>query len=186
MTNPPDEWAGLIEKLEAAALADASKHLGFAGSGVVAVLQEDLSRLIAAVRSGKDEGSRAQERVPTEPVEAAVVGDWKEAADGLCAEMLKHAPRQIEKISEALYETLLDSVQTYLRENTDYNLSAELRRAQREEDRANNALRSVAEALKVDVDGFPNYPTPEMIADQCLAAMADREQPGTQRSGVDQ
>jgi hypothetical protein len=75
MTNPPDEWAGLIEKLEAAALADASKHLGFAGSGVVAVLQEDLSRLIAAVRSGKDEGSRAQERVPTEPVEAAVVGD---------------------------------------------------------------------------------------------------------------
>lgn len=116
-------------------------------------------------------GSRPQEAVPTEQAEPAVL-DWKEAASGLCAAVLKQAPLQIEKVSELLYEGLLNDVQAYLRENVGYNLSGELKRANRDADRANTALQSVAIVLGVDTHGFPNYPTPEMVDDQCRAVVA--------------
>ena len=106
----------------------------------------------------------------TQPDSADSAGqDWRGAADGLCAEMLKQAPAQARKVADTLYETLLDTVQDYLRENVDYNLSADLKRAKRGEDCANNSLRLVAVAVDVEVKGFPNYPTPAMIADLCIA-----------------
>lgn len=105
--------------------------------------------------------------IPTEQT-APPVFDWKAAANGLCDEMLKQAPTQARKVADTLYETLLDTVQDYLRDNVDYNLSADLMRAKRREDCANSALRLVALALDVEVRGFPNYPTPEMLADQCV------------------
>lgn len=114
----------------------------------------------------KDNGSRLA-GVPTEEPQAAVL-DWKEAANSLCAAMLDQAPAQVLKISDALYGTLLDSIQDYLRENVDYNLSSELMRAKKYESDANRALQSVAIALGVDTHSFPAYPTPEMVADQCI------------------
>lgn len=94
--------------------------------------------------------------------------DWKDAANRLCAAMLDQAPSQVQKIADTLYGTLLDTVQDYLRENVDYNLSAELMRAKRDEAEANRALQTVAIAMGVDTYGFPNYPLPAMIADLCV------------------
>lgn len=113
----------------------------------------------------------ASPSVPTEGHDAAVL-DWKETADALCAEMMRRAPAQIEKVADDLYETLLNTVQVYLRENIDYNLSADLLRAKNSALRANNALQSVANEMGVDTYGFPNYPTPEMIADRCVETFA--------------
>jgi hypothetical protein len=71
MTVKPEEWEGL-EALarEYRPTMDKDTVHDWAKDA-----RDGLFCLIAAVRSGKDEGSRAQERVPTEPVEAAVVGD---------------------------------------------------------------------------------------------------------------
>jgi hypothetical protein len=73
MTVKPEEWEGLEARLNDV-IQTAESNYNSSGPLTITELQSCL-RLIAAVRSGKDEGSRAQERVPTEPVEAAVVGD---------------------------------------------------------------------------------------------------------------
>ena len=116
--------------------------------------------------------------------------NWTHAADDLCSAMLKQAPMHIEKISDALYEGLLNDVQAYLRENVDYNLSHELRRAKGDAGVANNALAAVALELGVETKGFPNYPTPGMVEDQCVgaigkmrAALSETEQVGMKPEG---
>lgn len=118
----------------------------------------------------KEHGAVAQALLPTEGQDAAVL-DWKEAATGLCEAVLKQAPSHIQKVSDALYEGLLNDVQAYLRENVDYNLSGELSRAKADAARAHLALQGVAIELGRETYGFPNYPTPEMVADQCVEAI---------------
>lgn len=99
--------------------------------------------------------------------------DWETAADSLCGEMLKQAPGQVRKVADTLYETLLDTVQDYLRDNVGYNLSGELRRAKDNEAAANEALKSLALAMRVDVASFPHWPTPVMLSEQCVKKHSD-------------
>lgn len=52
--------------------------------------------------------------------------DWNVAAEKLCAAMDHRAAQLAKRASEHLYEDFLYSVQEYLRDNTEFNLSSEL------------------------------------------------------------
>lgn len=69
--------------------------------------------------------------------------DWKAGADRICDEMLKTSPKAVRRLADSLYETLMNDVQDYLRENVEYNLSSELARARNEAEAARECLRNV-------------------------------------------
>jgi hypothetical protein len=85
MTNPPDEWEGL-EALAREAYRDFGLADIAVGGGeratvsvprfISAASPSVVLRLIAAVRSGKDEGSSAKEADTHRVAEQPVLGDW--------------------------------------------------------------------------------------------------------------
>lgn len=53
---------------------------------------------------------------------------WEAGAEAVCAAMLARAPKAVRRLSEDLYEGLMNDVQDWLRENVSYNLASELHR----------------------------------------------------------
>jgi hypothetical protein len=94
---------------------------------------------------------RNQARNTAQPGEAVFAdgsGEWKDAADRICAAMVKRAPDAIRKASEALYEQMLYDVQDYLRENVSFNLASELASAKRRAEIAEAQSKRLAALLE--------------------------------------
>ena len=62
----------------------------------------------------------------TEP--DAELEPWENGAEAICAAMIASAPKAVRRLSEDLYEGLMNDVQDWLRENVSYNLASELHR----------------------------------------------------------
>jgi hypothetical protein len=96
------------------------------------------------------------EPVPVSPVPASVPSAVE--VGKACVAMLD--PKDFEPIirraSEDLYERVLYSVQDYLRENTEYNIAAEIERARSREIALLTELRAIDDAL-----GLHSWPTPD-------------------------
>jgi len=58
--------------------------------------------------------------------------DWKIGAERICEAMQERSPREIRRLTETVYESLMNDVQDYLRENVEYNLAGELSMRDRE------------------------------------------------------
>lgn len=119
-------------------------------------------------------GRHQDDHAPTAPVEASgSEREWMEAAEAVCAEVVKRAEATCRKATDELYEGLLYSVQDYLRENVTLNLQGELDRAHGYERDARAALVEIAKAAGVAfVDGRDGVGTQK---DRILAAL--RPQP---------
>lgn len=57
---------------------------------------------------------------------------WEAGADAICAAMAERSVKSIKRVSEDLYEAMMNDVQDWLRENVTYNLSGELSRRDHE------------------------------------------------------
>lgn len=67
-----------------------------------------------------------------EPERDGAVEPWETGADVICAAMVERSAKSIKRVSEDLYEAMMNDVQDWLRENVTYNLSGELSRRDRE------------------------------------------------------
>lgn len=82
------------------------------------------------------------------PGQSETKTDWVIAADAITARMLETAEGTLKKASEAVYENMLYDVQSYLRENIDFNLKSELDRARSQELEAKAALNAMRGVLR--------------------------------------
>lgn len=78
---------------------------------------------------------------------------WEVGAEAICDAMIARAPKAVRRLSEDLYEGLMNDVQDWLRDNVSYNLSSELARRDHEiavlkDQRAD--LLAVVEALRLN------------------------------------
>lgn len=90
---------------------------------------------------------------PTQPEPERDGGEpWEAGADAICAAMVERSAGSIKRVSEDLYEAMMNDVQDWLRENVTYNLSGELSRRDHEiaslKDRLSTAERQRDEAVR--------------------------------------
>ncbi len=141
--------------------------------------------------------------------ETEAVSPWGVGAERICEAMLARSPRAVRRVTESLYEDLMNDVQDWLKENVDYNLSGEISRRDHRiallEAERDAALKALSEAnARIAGDGealkpFADFVTPDpkwmsdsdvvsagsplarkqLTAGQCRAARARLQSRGT-------
>lgn len=96
--------------------------------------------------------------------------DWEVAADAITARMLTNAEGVLKRASESVYENMLYDVQSYLRENIDFNLKSELDRARSQEAEAKANLEQMRGVLRQCQQARATMIRPEAIAQTTVIA----------------